>query len=437
MNTIINRSRDKKFHAKYAETYAKNAENIWMKNIPLRDFASSLRSLREIILHPKLFIIIFLLPVLSSAQIVTDRTNAIVMDLSKEGNNTVLPEIEWIYPRIEYTHTQENRITIEANVKSTVPLKEVTVGIKQDREAESRGTRAVEMEEEARTVSISRSMFLMEGENWIEIMAETEEGGIVKDCRSVLLGFDAISDAVAIDRKDYAILFATDKFDHFKDLVNPVFDAHSIAKELEERYGFIVEIVENPNQDDVMVKLREYAQKNYKPQDQLMVFFAGHGHYDDVYGEGYVVAKNSLVNDEGKNTYISHNRIRNNINNIQCEHIFLVMDVCFGGTFDPVLASARNVYEDTQDREYLIKKLSMKTRKYLTSGSKEYVSDGIVGQHSPFAMRFIEALKTNGGEDRILILDEIKLKMERLQTTPRFGFFGDDEQGSDFVFVAR
>ena len=49
----------------------------------------------------------------------------------------------------------------------------------------------------------------------------------------------------------------------------------------------------------------------------------------------------------------------------------------------------------------------------------------------------IEALKSNGGEDKILILDEIKLYMERLQTTPRFGEFGDDESGSDFVFVAK
>ena len=248
---------------------------------------------------------------------------------------------------------------------------------------------------------------------------------------------DAIADAVMVDRKDYALLIATDKYDNWNDLVNPVFDAMSIGKELEERYGFIVEVVTDPDQDEVMTKLREYAQKNYKPQDQLLIFFAGHGQYDDVFGEGFLVARNSVLNDASKNTYISHNRIRSNINNIQCEHIFLVMDVCFGGTFDPVLASARGAYEETNDQEYLVKKLSKKTRKYLTSGSKEYVSDGIRGQHSPFARNIIEALKTNGGEDRILILDEIKLYMERLQTTPRFGEFGDDEQGSDFVFVAK
>jgi len=49
----------------------------------------------------------------------------------------------------------------------------------------------------------------------------------------------------------------------------------------------------------------------------------------------------------------------------------------------------------------------------------------------------LEALKTQGGPDRILILDEIKMNMERLPTTPRFGEFGSNENGSDFVFVAK
>ena len=278
---------------------------------------------------------------------------------------------------------------------------------------------------------------MADGQNWIEIKVETIDGGIVYDYRSIRVGLDAIADAVLLNRKDYALLIATDRYDNWNDLVNPIFDASSIAKELEERYGFQVEVLKDANQDDVMTKLRDYAQLNYKPQDQLFIFFAGHGQYDDVFGEGFVVARNSVMNDTGKNTYISHNRIRNNINNIPCEHIFLVMDVCFGGTFDPVLAASRGAYEDTDNREYLVRKLSLKTRKYLTSGSKEYVSDGVRGKHSPFAQKMIEALKSNGGEDKILILDEIKLYMERLQTTPRFGAFGDDVTGSDFVFVAK
>ena len=69
--------------------------------------------------------------------------------------------------------------------------------------------------------------------------------------------------------------------------------------------------------------------------------------------------------------------------NIPCEHIFLAMDVCFGGTFDPVIASSRGMESgETTDAEYLVRKLGQRTRKYLTSGGKEYVSDGIAGKRN-------------------------------------------------------
>ena len=384
-----------------------------------------------------LFFLAIIFPGVGISQIVSDQTNIVSLDLNR-NIRTVLPEIEWIYPGLEYTNSQENRINIRADITSQVPLKAVTLKLMDSKDAEKvRGTRDIDLEESRYNISIDQDIYLMDGKNWIQIMVETEEGGIVYDYRSVLVGLDAISDAVAIDRKDYALLFATDKYDNWSDLVNPIYDAQSIAKELEERYGFQVEIIQNADNDEVMTKLRDYSEIKYKPQDQLFIFFAGHGQYDDVFGEGYVVARNSIQNDPSKNSYISHNRIRGNINNSPCEHIFLVMDVCFGGTFDPELAASRGISEDANDREYLVKKLSKKTRKYLTSGSKEYVSDGVVGQHSPFALKFIEALKSNGEEDRILILDEIRLYMERLKTTPRFDGFGNDEKGSDFVFVAK
>ena len=373
----------------------------------------------------------------SSAQIVADKTNEIVLNFRGEGLTTSLPSIEWIFPRLEYTNSQDTRVQVKAKITSSQPLKNVVISVKRGKEEKAIGKRTADMDDKF-NVEIDLSMRVMDGENWIEIVAENEEGGMVKDYRSIRVGQDAIADAVMVDRKDYAILFATNKFDNWSDLVNPIYDADAIAKELTERYGFIVEIVKDAEQNDVMTKMRELAQRKYKPQDQLLIFFAGHGVYDEVFGEGFVVAKNSIRNDVSKNTYISHNRIRSNIDNIPCEHIFLAMDVCFGGTFDPVLASSRAAaYEETNDQEYLVKKLSKKTRKYLTSGGKEYVSDGVRGHHSPFAAGMLEALKTNGGPDRILILDELKLYMERLKTTPRFGVFGSVEKGSDFVFVDK
>ncbi|MEM7296713.1 MAG: caspase family protein, partial [Bacteroidota bacterium] len=380
-----------------------------------------------------IYTLLISLMTIASGQIVSSKSNEIKLDFQNEETSMSFAQIEWISPRLEYTNSEEKKLEIKANITSVGPLKSVTLHFKRKKDGKSVASRTAYIEDEHKT-NFDLTLRMLDGDNWVEIVAETTTGAITREFRNVKVGMDAIGDAVMADRQDYALLFGINKYDNWTDLVNPVFDVEAIGKELEERYGFKVEIIKDAEQDVVMTKLREYAQINYKPQDQLFIFFAGHGQYDDVFGEGFLVAKNSLRNDVSKNSYISHNRIRSNINNIPCEHIFLGMDVCFGGTFDPLLASSRSAaYEETNDREYLVRKLSKKTRKYLTSGSKEYVSDGAAGSHSPFARNLIEALKSNGGEDRILILDEIKSYMERLKSTPRFGAFGTDENGSDFV----
>ncbi|MFN3841269.1 MAG: hypothetical protein ACK4RF_11245 [Cyclobacteriaceae bacterium] len=105
---------------------------------------------------------------------------------------------------------------------------------------------------------------------------------------------------------------------------------------------------------------------------------------------------------------------------------------------DPEIARSRSAeaYEDTPT-EMVVRKLSQKTRKYLTSGGKEYVSDGIPGKHSPFASKFIESLRTYGGADRVLTLQELVSSMDVLKQVPRTGSFGDDQKLSDFVFISK
>jgi hypothetical protein len=84
-----------------------------------------------------------------------------------------------------------------------------------------------------------------------------------------------------------------------------------------------------------------------------------------------------------------------------------------------------------------MRKLTYKTRKYLTSGGKEYVPDGRPGMNSPFARKFLEALRGRGGKDLILSLIELNSYVETLKPQPRMGEFGDNAPGSDFVFIAR
>jgi hypothetical protein len=377
------------------------------------------------------------------SQSVTARTNEFEIDFSdpKKLVTSTVPSINWITPVPETNYVQENKFKIKFEVVSTSGLKNVTLSVKENIETSSRGSQTIMPEEtEKFRLVVEKTLTLLDGDNIVEVVAENSEGVRTVSARKVVIGSVSLADASNLNRTDYALMFATDKYDNWSDLVNPIFDSRTIADELKKTYGFKVELLENPSQIEIFKKLREYAEKKYQPLDQLFIFFAGHGSYDQTFGEGYVVTKESLLNDEAKVSFVSHNRLRSNINNIPCEHVFLAMDVCFGGTFDQALASSRGadeVYKEQSQAEFLTRKLTYKTRRFLTSGGKTYVSDGIPGMHSPFAKGFLEGLRSNGGRDRILTLPELITYVEKLKTPPRFGEFGDNAPGSDFLFVVK
>jgi hypothetical protein len=359
---------------------------------------------------------------------------------AKENIKASIPNVIWIEPQDVKYNSKGNNVKIRIKITSEVPIREIKIEIKDSRSGEVMGTRGVELD----TASVYEKMIdqeisLMKGENTVVCQAVNREGGTSFASKTIVVGETAIADAIALDRHDYALLFATDEYKEFSKLTNPVFDASTLSQELTDNYGFKVELVKNPTNDQIFAKIREYISKSYGDYDQLLILFAGHGTFDETLDQGYVVATNSNRNDPSKSSYIAHESLRKAINNIKCKHILLLMDVCFGGTFDPVVASERgdDIYKDMPTQEYLMKKLKYNTRKYITSGGKEYVPDGRPGMHSPFMRRFLEALRSFGGSDKILTLTDVTQSLERAVPQPRFGEFGDNQPGSDFVFVAK
>ena len=244
-------------------------------------------------------------------------------------------------------------------------------------------------------------------------------------------------------RRDYALLFATDRYDDWEPLKNPIHDAQTVGNELESRYGFSVELVRNPTRKQIFEKLLKYAEKRYNADDQLLIFFAGHGHFVEGFGAGYLIAGDSMraAQDPGMTTAIQHTQLHQIINNIPCEHIFLVIDACFSGTFDERVAQrgeeADELYKGVDPTAFIKRTLAIKTRWYLTSGSKEYVPDGKPGAHSPFARNMLEALRSDGGKDGILTLNELEGYVEKTKPKPQSGEFGDNAPGSNFLFIRK
>lgn len=375
-------------------------------------------------------------------QNISSKSNEIALDFSggKKNYATSAPSIKWQMPLVETAYVKEGKLPIQVEIRSKSPLKSVTISYRDKKTNEPKGKSNLSVSAESSYIlKIDKDLIVPEGIIILEITAENESGVKSLSSKIAYSGEAAVAGATKLDRKDYALLFVTDKYDNWKELANPVFDGRTISQSLQRNYGFKTEVVENPTREQVFLKLREYAEKKFNPLDQLLVFFAGHGFYDETFKEGFIVPKESVQDDPGRTSYIRHSEIRGTINNSPCEHVMLVMDVCFGGTFDEEASRSLDeaIYGEATQSDVILRKLQYKTRKYITSGGKEYVADGVAGSHSPFAKQFIEALESQGSADGILTLSELKTFLEKLKTEPKFGKFGSDRQGSEFVFVVK
>jgi WD40 repeat protein len=245
--------------------------------------------------------------------------------------------------------------------------------------------------------------------------------------------------------RTYALLVGVDDYDHHSNLVNPVNDVQTIQEELHDAYGSGTQTLANPTRREFQEALHALADRDYGEQDQLLVMFSGHGYFDERIKRGYLAFRDSLPLDEDPyfESYVSHGEVREILERLDCEHVLLIVDSCFAGTLDPFIAMAPGARPVDGGiglipaKQYIKRKLRFKTRRYITAGGKEYVPDGRPGQHSPFVRQLLAALRSYGGADGILTLEELTLYLERVDPQPRTGELFGNEPGSSFVLVAN
>ncbi|MGA8269119.1 MAG: caspase family protein [Candidatus Acidiferrales bacterium] len=243
---------------------------------------------------------------------------------------------------------------------------------------------------------------------------------------------------------NYALLIATNNYDSktWPTLANPIFDAKTLQSDLRGLYGFQTELLENPTKRELMEALRKYRNMKFSPNDQLMIFIAGHGKYDEETDEGFLVAKDSLGDDPDEASYIGLATVRDIVEKTPVNHILLVLDSCFSGTFDQKISQAgsrggADVYTEISSIELRERLLKHKSRLYLTSGGKEYVPDGHPGQHSPFTRKLLECLRVHGDRGTYITFETLKESLAVVTPEPRAGEFGSNDSGGNFMLIAK
>lgn len=171
-------------------------------------------------------------------------------------------------------------------------------------------------------------------------------------------------------------------------------DATAVADVLRKRYGYEVQLLLNAGRLEILSALNAMREQ-LKPEDNLLVYYAGHGEIDAADGQGYWVPTDGISGNS--KTWISNAAISDMLDTIPARHVLVVADSCYSGTMtrNAVPAFDAATLGDEKWGEWVKAMTSGRTRIALTSGGVQPVPDTGSGNHSYFARAFLNALQDN------------------------------------------
>jgi hypothetical protein len=234
-------------------------------------------------------------------------------------------------------------------------------------------------------------------------------------------------------RDYYALIIAVQDYpdQSVVDLDQPVSDAKSLRDELITDYTFEqqnITLLENPSRASI-IETFDKLTATVQSTDNLLVFYAGHGVWDEQIEQGYWLPSDAKKS--SKAAWLSNGTIRDYIRAIDSKHTLLITDACFGGG----ILKTREAF---QSSKAMLEMYKLPSRKAMTSGALKTVPD-----KSVFIEYLIKALKSN---------DQPLISADQLFTTfkynvinnspngqvPQYGVISQaDDEGGDFIFLKK
>jgi len=232
--------------------------------------------------------------------------------------------------------------------------------------------------------------------------------------------------------KFYALIIGIEAYKHFSALVFPVKDARKIERILYTKYTFLKEditFLENPTRSNILDTLDGFEQILQK-EDSLLIFYAGHGHWDEKRNRGFWLPKDAKL--KARSAWISNSTLQDYLMAYDCQHVLVISDSCFSGA---LLMNRSAIQDASKDFQVLY---SARSRKAITSGVKEEVPD-----RSVFFKELCHFLKWN--KQAFLSASELyagirnKVIVEsRVNQKPQFGAIDEvGDEGGDFIFIKK
>lgn len=233
--------------------------------------------------------------------------------------------------------------------------------------------------------------------------------------------------------KYYALIIGVSDYDNYKlNLERPAADAAKLATLLYTHYDFDsvnVSLLVNPMRQQILNELFNYRKK-LTTKDNLLIFYAGHGMFDEDAQQGYWWPRDA--DSESPSNWLSNNDLRDQIRGIKTAHTLLIADACFsGGIFR--MRGTNNLKNASYDIVSLYK---LTSRRAITSGAMTTVPD-----QSVFFDYFLKTLKDNKSNylSSQKLFDSFRSNViNNTLQVPQDGIISETgDEGGDFIFIKR
>jgi len=243
--------------------------------------------------------------------------------------------------------------------------------------------------------------------------------------RGIIVGSQAKTQSSG---KYHAIIISENQYqdDKINDLNEPKNDADKLTSILVSKYYFnkddIIRLAD-PTRANILDAI-EQKRKSLSVDDNLIIFYAGHGYWDEGLKMGYWLPSDAKK--DSKSNWVSNTDLTLYLSAFESNHVLLVADACFsGGIF-----KTRSIGDMDQGTKRLYE---LKSRKAITSGNLKEVPD-----NSVFMKFFIKELEMN--QNTFLTSDQLFAKirpniLNNSSTEPLYGVIHNTgDEGGEFVF---
>lgn len=373
------------------------------------------------------FLIIVLLSASLNGQVIESKTVYLKLDTSPAETPgfaiTTKPEIIILSPSIagdEVFNTNNPEMQIIAKVASNQGLESVVINSK-----------VVDVSDNGH---VSQRLDLYPGENVVIVGALDQTGGYAE--KRILIDYAPIeitlAERASEESKYYALIIGVDNYmdPAIPSLDNAVRDAERLKDVLVSKYTFDKEnimFLKDPRREDLIYALDNLS-RSITSSDNLLIYYAGHGNFDDRANIGYWLPSNARKISSAE--WFNNSLLVDHLKKIDSRHTLLISDACFSGS----IFKMRTAFADAPvavERLY-----ELPSRKAMTSGTLTEVPD-----ESPFTKYLIERLSKNrelytSASD---LFSSIRVAViNNSESVPQYGEIKNTgDQGGEFIFIRK